>query len=241
MNTKDMQAVIRPGISEMEFSGMFEGFARKQGHGFQLRVRGFQTEVYTWHVLSGKSGGMVGLLDSPASGAGSSPAFPCGASSKLLAPHEPIMVDLSIVRNGYHMDETRMFALGALPERAADACRAAIEIQNAVLEKVTPGLPVSELFEFSRTVAGSLGYEIPYLGPPGYKVAFVGHGIGLELIEPPFIAKNRNDPLAPGMTFALEPKMVFENEFSAGIESVFLVTDTGARLISRVPSQVFTR
>ncbi|MDP2644331.1 MAG: M24 family metallopeptidase, partial [Desulfobacterales bacterium] len=39
---------------------------------------------------------------------------------------------------------------------------------------------------------------------------FVGHGIGLELIEPPFIAKNRNDPLAPGMTFALEPKMVFE-------------------------------
>jgi Xaa-Pro aminopeptidase len=41
------------------------------------------------------------------------------------------------------------------------------------------------------------------------------------------------------MTFALEPKLVFENRFIAGIESVILVTKTGARLISRVPPQVF--
>jgi Xaa-Pro dipeptidase len=41
------------------------------------------------------------------------------------------------------------------------------------------------------------------------------------------------------MTIALEPKFVFENEFSAGIESVFLVTDTGTRLISKTPVEVF--
>ena len=68
---------------------------------------------------------------------------------------------------------------------------------------------------------------------------FVGHGIGLEIVEPPFIAKNRKDILKPGMTFALEPKILFENEFSAGIESVFVVTDTGVRLISKVPVEVF--
>ena len=41
------------------------------------------------------------------------------------------------------------------------------------------------------------------------------------------------------MTFALEPKILYKNEFSAGIESVFLVTDTGAELISKVPVEVF--
>jgi Xaa-Pro aminopeptidase len=41
------------------------------------------------------------------------------------------------------------------------------------------------------------------------------------------------------MTFALEPKMVFENQFSAGVESVFLVTENGSRLISKVPVEVF--
>jgi len=43
----------------------------------------------------------------------------------------------------------------------------------------------------------------------------------------------------PGMVFALEPKMVFMNEFAAGIESVFVITATGARLISRVPAEIF--
>jgi Xaa-Pro aminopeptidase len=43
----------------------------------------------------------------------------------------------------------------------------------------------------------------------------------------------------PGMTLALEPKLVFENEFCAGIEDVFLVTETGYRLISTVPGRIF--
>jgi Xaa-Pro aminopeptidase len=41
------------------------------------------------------------------------------------------------------------------------------------------------------------------------------------------------------MTFALEPKMVFQNEFAAGVESAFLVTETGYRLLSKVPVEVF--
>ena len=42
-----------------------------------------------------------------------------------------------------------------------------------------------------------------------------------------------------GMTFALEPKFVCENEFTAGVESVFAVTENGSRLISKVPVEVF--
>jgi len=234
-----MQTIIRPGLSEMEFAGMYETFARRLGHGARLRVRDFLTEGYPWHVLSGKNGGMVGLLDSPASGAGTSAAFPCGGGSKTLAPNEPIMVDLGFVLNGYHMDETRMFAIGSIPAHALKACRAAIEIHNAVLEAVKPDMTVAALFQCSLKTAGSLGYAEPFLGPPGLKVSFIGHGIGLELIEPPIIARDKKDRLKPGMVFALEPKMVFQNEFSAGVESVFMVTETGARLISKVPLDIF--
>jgi Xaa-Pro dipeptidase len=89
-------------------------------------------------------------------------------------------------------------------------------------------------------LATSLGYAETYLGPPGYKVSFVGHGIGLELIEPPFIAKNREEPLEPGMTVALEPKIVFQDEFIAGIESVFRVSESGSQLISKIPTEIFS-
>ena len=234
-----MRATIKAGISEMEFAGLFETHARKLGHGANLRVRHYQTEGYPWHVLSGKSGGMVGLLDSPASGSGTSAAFPVGAGSKKLCANEPIMVDLGSVLNGYHMDETRMLAIGSMPERAMNASLAAIDIHDSVIEKARPGITVGELFEHSVRLAKSLGHETPYLGPPGHKVSFIGHGIGLELIEPYIMAKNKNQQLEAGMAFALEPKMVYENEFAAGVESVFLVTATGTRLISKVPVEVF--
>ena len=234
-----MKKNIRPGLTEMEFAGMFETFARKLGHGAKLRSRNYQTETYPWHILSGENGGMVGVLDSPASGAGTSAAFPTGAGHKKLARDEPIMIDLGSVLNGYHMDETRMFAMGSLPDKALDACRAVIDIHNSILEKVKPGMAVCELFEHSIKLAEMLGYGEPYLGPPGYKVNFIGHGIGLEMIEPPFIARGKKDILESGMIFALEPKMNFKDEFSAGVESVFLVTESGARLISKVAVDVF--
>lgn len=233
------KTAIRPGLSEMEFAGMMEAFARNYSPGAFVRVRDIHTEGYPWHILSGKSGGMVGLLDSPASGEGTSAAFPCGAGSKPLAANEPIMIDFVFELNGYHMDVTRMFSIGAMSKRAMKACQGAMEIHNAVLKIVKPGVTVDELFRHSVSCAQNLGYAEPYLGPPGYKVSFIGHGIGLELIEGPIIAGNKMDRLEPGMTFALEPKMVFENEFSAGIESVFLVTDEGHRLISQVPVEVF--
>jgi Xaa-Pro aminopeptidase len=149
------------------------------------------------------------------------------------------MIDFTSVLNGYHLDETRMFAIDAMPDKAMRASQATIHIHNAVLEAVKPGMTVGELFEISASVAKSLGYEGQYLGPPGYKVTFIGHGLGLELIEPPIVAKGRQDLLLPGMTFALEPKMVFQEEFAAGIESVLLVTASGCRLVSKVPVEIF--
>ena len=234
-----MKEILKPGLKEIEFDGMCETFARKHGHGGLLRFRHFQAEGYPWHILSGESGGMVGMLDAPASGEGTSIAFPCGAGNKVIKANEPIMVDFGSVLNGYHVDETRMFAIGSMPEKAHKVSIAAIEIHNGIIEKAKPGITLGELFSYSVNLAKTLGFEEQYLGPKGYKVNFVAHGVGLEMAEPPYIAKGKDEPLQPGMTFALEPKLVFQNEFAAGIESAFLVTETGSRLITKVPVEIF--
>ena len=87
--------------------------------------------------------------------------------------------------------------------------------------------------------AGELGYAEQFLGPPGYKTAFIGHGVGLDLVEPPIVARGKMERLEAGMVLAIEPKMVFENRFCAGIESMVAVTETGCRLLSRVPEEIF--
>ncbi len=234
-----MKNHLREGYTEMEFSGMFEAFARKIGHGGKLRARDYQSEVYPWHVLSGPNGGKMGLLDSPFSGEGTSAAFPVGAGFRKMAAHEPILIDFGFVYNGYHMDETRMFAISSMPEKAMKASLATIEIHDAILAAAKPGLPVKRLYEISIEKAKTLGYGETYLGPPGYKVSFVGHGIGLDLVEQPIISAKERTPLEPGMTLSIEPKITFINEFGVGVESVFTITETGCRMISRVPKKVF--
>jgi Xaa-Pro aminopeptidase len=234
-----MRTIIAPDQTEMEFAGMFEAYGRTIGHGGKLRVRHYNTEGYPWHVLSGSSGGLVGVLDSPASGEGTSAAFPSGAGNRRLRADEPVMVDLGSVLNGYHLDETRMFAIGSMPEKAYRASRAAIEIHDAIIEQAKPGIALAELFDQASATAARLGFRDVFLGPPGHQVSFIGHGIGLELVEPPIIARGRDTPLEEGMVFALEPKLVYENEFAAGVESVFQVTASGGRLISKVPVEIF--
>lgn len=232
-------AILKPGMTEMAFAGIMEARAGALGISSRVRVRDYRTEGYPWHVLSGRSGGTVGVLDAPATGEGTSPAFPCGAGYRALAAGDPVMVDFAVQMGGYHMDETRMFLPGKAASRAEDACKAAIEIHDRTIEQVEPGRTPDEIFHAALDVARKLGYGETYLGPPGNRVRFVGHGIGLELVEAPLIAPGRGERLAPGMTFALEPKMVFEGEFTAGVESVVAVTENGHRLISRVPVEVF--
>lgn len=234
-----IRTAIKPGQTEMELSGIIEAFARKIGHGGGLRCRDFLTDLYSWHILSGSSGGRLGHLDSPASGTGTSVAFPCGAGYKQLTPHEPVMIDFGTVLNGYHMDETRMFSLGPLPEDVQAACRATIEILHTLQSAMRPGITMDAVFQLAVQTAESLGYGEQFLGPLGSKTTFIGHGVGLELVEPPIVARGRQDRLEPGMVLAIEPKMVFENRYCAGIESMFAITETGCRLLSRAPEEVF--
>ena len=235
-----MTQVISPGLSEMELAAAAEGFVQeKTSLPIGLRIRDYKSEGYPWHVLSGSNGGRLGLLDSPASGEGTSAAFPCGAGPKKLKENEPVMVDFAYEYKGYHIDETRMFSVGPMPDEARRASEAVIKIHDAIIERARPGVRAGELFDISVSMAEGLGYGDEYLGPPGHKVSFVGHGIGLELIERPFIARGKEDILHPGMTFAIEPKMVFKDRFGTGVESVFVVTEDGGRLISKVPVEIF--
>ena len=231
--------ILREGMSEIEFAGLLEAAAKSYGHEGLLRVRALNYEAYSWHLLSGPAGGIVSQTDSPMGGLGLSPAFPVGASLRPMKAHEPILVDFGTCYQGYQADETRMFSIGHMKKKFIDAYKACLEIHDAVLDQTRPGADCEALFIDTLKLADKLGYKESYLGPPGLQTRFIGHGIGLELNELPFLAKGQSYPLEKGMTFALEPKIVFPGEGSVGIENTVVVTKDGFEVLTPLEQKIF--
>jgi len=231
--------ILKEGMTEIEFGGLLEAAAKAHGHEGLLRVRSYNYEAYTWHVLSGVAGGIVSQSDSPMGGLGLSPAFPVGASLKVMRAHEPILVDFGICYHGYQADETRMFSIGKMPGKFVDAFNACKVIHDAVLAEARPGADCEQIFMNTLRLADKLGYRDSYLGPPGLQTRFIGHGIGLELNEFPFLAQGQAYPLEEGMTFAVEPKIVFPGEGSVGLENTVVVTRNGCEILTPLEQEIF--
>ncbi len=236
---QEAREILKAGMTEIEFGGLLEAVAKRYGHEGLLRVRSLNYEAYTWHVLSGPSGGIVSQSDSPMGGLGLSPAFPVGASRRVMRAHEPILVDFGICYHGYQVDQTRVFSLGEMDRKFTDAYRACREIHDAVLAETWPGADCEAIFQMTLRLAERLGYRESYLGPSGLQTRFIAHGIGLELNELPFLAQGHSYPLEEGMTFAVEPKIVFPGEGSVGLEDTVLVTRDGYEILTPLEQDIF--
>ncbi|MBM4277998.1 MAG: aminopeptidase P family protein [Deltaproteobacteria bacterium] len=236
---QEARKILKEGMTEIEFGGLLEAAAKRYGHEGLLRVRSLNYEAYTWHVLSGPTGGIVSQSDSPMGGLGLSPAFPVGASLRKIRAREPILVDFGICYHGYQADQTRMFSIGKMKKKLINAYEACCEIHDAVLEEVKPGANCEAIFAKTLRLAKKLGYKGSYLGPPGLQTHFIGHGIGLELNELPFIAHGHSYPLEEGMTFAIEPKIVFPGEGAVGLENTVAVTKDGYEILTPVEQGIF--
>ena len=77
-----------------------------------------------------------------------------------------------------------------------------------------------------------------FMGAGSERIRFVGHGIGLEVDEYPFLAAGQNLELQEGMTVALEPKLIFPDKGVVGIENAHLVTPNGLEQLGRFPDEI---
>uniref|UniRef100_A0A831U0V0 Aminopeptidase P family protein n=1 Tax=Geobacter metallireducens TaxID=28232 RepID=A0A831U0V0_GEOME len=216
--------VIREGMTDLELAAELEFAARKEGHQGLVRMRAFNAELFYAHVFSGTDTAVPAYVDTPLGGLGLNTSFGQGAGLKRIERGEPIIVDFAGCVDGYLVDQTRVMALGGLPDRMKRAYDDMHRIQERMTEVAVPGTPWSHVYDVCVAMAAELGYADSFMGAKGAQVSFVGHGIGIEIDEYPFIAKGFGDMLLePGMVFAFEPKVVFPGEGAIGIEDTFYI------------------
>ncbi len=214
---------VREGRTELEIEAPLVAVGRAMGHQGFLRMRGMNQEMMTMTVQAGFTGAVPTLLDAPITGAGVTPAVPQGSSFKKVERGIPVTIDYGGGYNGYITDETRSFVVGELAEAFRRPYETAWSIIEDVLAFAGPGTDCRDIFQRAEKMARKAGLGDFFMGHGEGKVAFIGHGLGLEINELPLLTPRHERLLKEGMVFAFEPKFVLPELGAVGIEIDLIV------------------
>jgi Xaa-Pro aminopeptidase len=235
---EQIPALLREGVTELELAGQVEAEARKRGHQGVVRMRLWGSEMFYGHLMAGPSGAVPSFLSSPTGGIGASPAVAQGPGFRPIQRHEPVLVDYVFALNGYNSDHARIFSIGELPDDLMAAHAAMLELQALIKTEAKPGVPCGTIYDLAFEWTRTRGYDDYFMGVGPERIRFVGHGVGIELDEYPFLAAGQKLELQAGMTLALEPKLIFPQKGVVGVENTHVVTDDGLEQFGRFPDEV---
>ena len=162
---------------------------------------------------------------------GTSSALPHGSRKpRELKESDAILIDGGCAVEGYQSDVTRTGVLGKAPEKLARAFEIVRKAQDAALDAARAGRLSGSVDRAARTVVTSAGDGPDYK----YFTHRVGHGIGLDGHEHPYLVRGSETVLEPGMTFSNEPGIYVPGEFGLRCEDDMVVVAEG-------PAQLLTQ
>jgi Xaa-Pro aminopeptidase len=135
------------------------------------------------------------------------------------------IVDMGAMQDGYASDMTRMLFLGAPNAKVKRTYRAVLEAQLAGIDAVRPGVKATAVDAAARNILKGHGLDAAF-------VHSTGHGLGLEIHEPPRIGKRSKAMLRAGMAITIEPGVYLEGFGGIRIEDTVIVTETGCEVLT---------
>lgn len=181
---------------------------------YRMRSKGAQNNAFPTVVASGPN----------------SAEPPYQAGDREIARDEPVILDFGAEREGYLSDQTRTVVFGDPPDGFVEAHGVVREAQRAAAEAIEPGVVASAVDSAARQVIEEAGYGdcIRHL---------TGHGIGLDIHEPPFFVSGsyldggNEIKLKPGMVATVEPA-IYTDEWGIRVEDSVVVTEDGCERLN---------
>ena len=155
--------------------------------------------------------------------AGPNAALPHHASGETELAGSPVLTDFGCVVGGYHSDLTRVHHADGEAAEAYAVVRAA---HDAVIDGLAPGLPCSEADRLARDVIAAAGYGDAFIHR-------LGHGVGLEIHEEPYLRQGNPAPLESGHVFSVEPGIYVPGRFGVRYENLVHLGPDGPELLNR--------
>jgi Xaa-Pro aminopeptidase len=153
------------------------------------------------------------------------------SGQRRLQQGDAVIIDIGASLNGYQSDITRVVFLGEPPTEFLQAYEAVLAANERARAAVRPGVAAQEIDRQARGTLETAGYG-------EYFIHRTGHGLGLEVHEPPWIMAGNEQLLEEGMVFSVEPGVYLPGKFGVRIEDIVAVTPTGCRTLTGFDHQL---
>lgn len=182
---------------------------------YRQRKHGAEADAFEAIVASGPRGGL-----------------PHGrASSKKILRGELVTLDFGCVHEGYHSDLTRTLAVGKPSPEARKIHRIVLDAQMRAIEAASDGITAKELDHAARSHIKKMGYE-------RYFSHSLGHGLGLQIHEPPRISEKSSARLQAGNVITIEPGIYIPNQCGVRIEDDVVIRNGWCEVLNRSPKEL---
>jgi len=166
--------------------------------------------------------------------AGKRSALPHGRASRAAIPSRGFVVcDFGVILSGYCSDRTRTVHVGRATGEARRVYEAVREAQAVAIETVRAGVSVGEVDQAARNALKTKGLARHFTHS-------TGHGVGLEIHEPPRIAAGQTEVLRPGMVITVEPGVYIAGSGGVRIEDMVVVTERGCEVLAPASKELIT-
>lgn len=185
----------------------------------QIKVGMTEIEIASILEFEMKKRGSKGTPFETIVASGERSAKPHGrASEKKIRNGELVILDFGAYKNGYVGDMTRTIAVGDISKEQQEVYNTVKEAQSLALSSIRKGVTASSIDQVARNHIKKSGYG-------EYFTHRVGHGLGLDAHEQPYMMEGNELVLRPGMVFSLEPGIYLPGKFGVRIEDNVVVTE----------------
>jgi Xaa-Pro aminopeptidase len=153
---------------------------------------------------------------------------------RVIQSGDMLVLDFGGTLHGYYSDITRTVFVGEAPQEDSERLRVynlVARAQDAAVQTGRPGMTCEQLDSVARDILAEGGYG-------AFFTHRLGHGIGLDGHEPPYLVQGNGTLLRPGMAFTIEPGLYLPGDFGIRIEDTVILTSDGIRRLNNVSRDV---
>jgi Xaa-Pro aminopeptidase len=231
--------VFREGMTELELAAAVEDAHRLAGHEGIFFIRQPDFFMSRGPLASGSNLYQISGVVYSITGIGLSASVPVGPSRRKIKKGDLIVVDIPVLVEGYHADQTRTYVVGKAKDGAKELFQPLKEVANHLIDHITPGMKCSEIYKMAIKKAEELQVDKPFLNfGNGRKSKIVGHGVGLEINEPPILSDYDHSIISDGFVLALDMHMMDEKFGVVKLEDMILIGKKN-KLLTKTPRELF--